>query len=97
MIYDHLKLYLQNVHKNSLIVNTILETQSSFDIIFIQEPSWLVIQFISSSTSYEGEELVRVTHHLNWLMFVKVPSNPSDYPRIIAYINIHFSSLHFSL
>ena len=37
MIYDNLKLYSQNVCKNSLIVNTILETQSSFDIIFIQE------------------------------------------------------------
>jgi len=38
MIYNNLKLYSQNVHKNSLIINTILETQSSFDIIFIQEP-----------------------------------------------------------
>ena len=35
MIYDNLKLYSQNIHKNNLIINTILETQSSFDIIFI--------------------------------------------------------------
>jgi len=39
MIYDNIKLYLQNVCKNSLIINIILETQLSFDIIFIQEPS----------------------------------------------------------
>ena len=46
MIYDNLKLYLQNIHKNSLIVNTILEIQSLFDIIFIQELLWSVIQSI---------------------------------------------------
>ena len=33
-----IKIFSQNVRKNSLIVNTILETQMSFDIIFIQEP-----------------------------------------------------------
>jgi len=38
MICEILKIFSQNVHKNSLIVNTILETQMSFDIIFIQKP-----------------------------------------------------------
>ena len=38
MICDYLKVFSQNVWKNSLIVNTILETQTDFDIIFIQEP-----------------------------------------------------------
>ena len=38
MIYNNLKLYSQNVCKNSIVVNIILETQSLFDIIFIQEP-----------------------------------------------------------
>ena len=38
MICDILKLFSQNICKNSLIVNTILETQISFDIVFIQEP-----------------------------------------------------------
>ena len=65
MVYDNLKLYLQNVCKNNLIVNTILDTQSSFDIIFIQEPPWSVIQSISSFTSCEGEVLVGVPHHPN--------------------------------
>jgi len=65
MIYNNLKLYSQNVHKNSLIINIILETQLSFNIIFIQEPLWLAIQSITSSTSCEGEELVEVTHHPN--------------------------------
>ena len=30
MICDNLKIFSQNVHKNSLIVNTILEAQLSF-------------------------------------------------------------------
>jgi len=35
---DVLKFFSQNIWKNKLIINTILETQFSFDIIFIQKP-----------------------------------------------------------
>jgi len=35
---DILKFFSQNVQKNKLIIDIILETQFSFDIIFIQEP-----------------------------------------------------------
>jgi len=97
MIYDILKLYSQNVCKNSLIINTILETQSLFDIIFIQESPWLAIQSIPSSASCEGKELVGVTHHPNWLTFSRLSSCPSESPRMVAYINICILSLHFSL
>jgi len=38
MIYNNLKIFSQNVCKNTLIVNTILETHSYFNIILIQEP-----------------------------------------------------------
>jgi len=37
MIIKDIKIFSQNMWKNNLIVNTILETQYSFDIIFIQE------------------------------------------------------------
>jgi len=97
MIYNNLKLYSQNVRKNSIVVNIILETQSLFDIIFIQEPLWLVIWSISSSTSCKGEELVGVTHYPNWLTFSRSPSYTSKSPRVIAYINTCISSLWFSL
>jgi len=40
MIIKNLKNLSQNVHKNSLIVNTILEIQVHFDIILIQELLW---------------------------------------------------------
>jgi len=65
MIYDNLKIFSQNIHKNMLIVNTILETHSHFNIILIQEPSWSIIHSIPSSTSSEGEVLVKAPHHYN--------------------------------
>ena len=36
------------------------------------------------------------THHPNWLLFTKTPSDKSDFPGVIAYINIYLSSFHFS-
>jgi len=35
MICDVLKIFSQNIWKNNLIINTILKTQSAFDIVFI--------------------------------------------------------------
>ena len=37
MIYNNLKIFSQNIHKNVLIVNTILEIHCHFNIILIQE------------------------------------------------------------
>ena len=39
MIIKDIKIFSQNVWKNHLIVNTILETKFEFDIIFVQESS----------------------------------------------------------
>ena len=36
-------------------------------------------------------------HHPNWLSFARLPSNQSDSPRVLAYINICLSPLQFSL
>ena len=58
MICDILKIFSQNVHKNSLIINTILEIQMSFDIIFIQEPSWSTIYTIPSSRLAKEKNLL---------------------------------------
>ena len=95
MIYDNLKIFFQNVHKNILIVNTILETHSHFDIILIQEPPWSIICSILSSTSSKEEVLVGAPHHLNWLSFARLPATQLDFPRVLAYINICLSSFCF--
>jgi len=97
MISKNIKIFLQNVCKNNSIINTILETQISFDIIFIQELSWSSIRSIPSSTSCEGIKLVGVPNYPNWTTFSSSFSNNDDAPRVITYINNHISSLRFSL
>ena len=97
MILQNLRIFLQNVRKNSLIINTILKTQSQFDIIPIQEPPWSEIHKIPSSSSSKGKALIGTAHHSNWLLFTRIPADRSYSPKVIAYINIRFSPLRFSL
>ena len=97
MIIKDLKIFLQNVQKNNLIVNTILETKFKFDVIFIQEPSWTTICSIHSTRNSEGEDLVGVQNHPNWLIFVRNLMNENNFPRVVIYINLRLSSLCFSL
>jgi len=97
MIVKNLKILSQNVHKNSLIINTLLETHNQFDIILIQEPPWLEICKIPSSIDHKGESLMGTNHHPNWILFARFLLKRSDSPRVITYINIHLSSLWFLL
>ena len=50
MIIKNLKFFSQNVYKNHLLTDLILENNKNFDIIFIQKSSWSVIQSILSAT-----------------------------------------------
>ena len=65
MILWNLRMFSQNVCKNSLVINTILETQFQFDIILIQKSPWLVIHKIPSLLNSKGDDLVGTIHHLN--------------------------------
>jgi len=95
MIVKNLKIFLQNIHKNSIIINTILETQNQFDILLIQEPPWSEICKIPSSSHCDGEPFMGSCHHPNWIAFARSPSNSRDVPRTITYVNIRISSLRF--
>ena len=75
----------------------ILETYFAFDVVFIEEPSWLTIHAILSSKNRDGEELVGVPNYLNWLTFANTSSSINDYLRVITYINIRLFSFQFSL
>ena len=97
MIYKDIKLFSQNIWKNLLIIKTILEIKTNFDIIFIQEPFWLTICSISSSSNCEGESLISVVNYPNWLTFTRSYMNKSNYPRVIIYVNIRLFSFCFSL
>jgi len=65
MIVKNLKIFSQNIRKNSLLVNTLLETLVHFDIILIQEPPWSEIQKIPSISNCEGDPLMGSSHHPN--------------------------------
>ena len=97
MICKEIKIFSQNVQKNFLLINTILEVKTNFDIIFIQEPSWSLIHSIPSSSNCKEETLVGIVNHPNWLVFIRSNSNKSEYPRIAIYINIRLFSLCFSI
>ncbi len=64
MNIKELKSFSQNIHKNHLLTEVILENNKNFDILFIQEPSWLVIRSILSVISAKREEVVRAPNHL---------------------------------
>ena len=65
MILKSLSIFLQNICKNKLFTNTILENNKIFNILFIQEPSWLVIHQISSLISEEKEDIIGTSHYLS--------------------------------
>ena len=54
-----LRIYSQNVWKNYVLVESLLEFQKDlYDILFIQEPPWNFIQFTPSTSSSGGQEVV---------------------------------------
>ena len=97
MIVRNLKIFSQNVCKNSLITNTLLKTHSHFDIILIQELPWSEICKIPSSSNCDGKPLMGTCHHPNWIAFARYSSNNNNFPRVISYVNIRLNSLRFLL
>ena len=97
MIINDIKIFSQNVQKNNLIVNTILETKFDFNIIFIQKPFWTTIHSISSLSNHNGDVLVETSNHPNWLMFSRTLENANNFSRAVTYVNISLKSFHFSL
>ena len=97
MILKSLKVLFQNVQKNHLIINTILKTQTHFDIILIQEPPWSIICKVPSTSNSVEEDFAETVHHPNWTLFAINPSNKVSLLRVTVYINICLVYPHFSL
>ena len=93
MIIRKLKIFSQNVRKNSFITSSILESYTQFDVILIQEPPWSEIQKILSAYNCEGKPLIGSCHHPNWIAFSRIPQDNNDFPRVISYVNNRLSSL----
>jgi len=60
-----------------------------------QEPPWLILQTISSLSNKEGNIIVGVSNHPNWVTFTWTSSSKNDYSHVIFYINVLLSSLYF--
>jgi len=88
MILKTLCLFSQNVYKNRTLTDIIIENNKEFDILFIQEPSWLFIQTVPSLTSEEGDKVVDAPNYLDLLTFSRQSSNINDYPKVLMYINV---------
>jgi len=64
MIRHNLKIFSQNIRKNKVLTNIILETQkNSADIIFIQEPPRYLVRHISSYSNPMGDPLYGTPNH----------------------------------
>ena len=66
-----LYIYSQNVWKNYVLVDSLLESQKDlYDILFIQEPHWNFIRFAPSTSSPGGQEVVGASIHPQWTQVV---------------------------
>ena len=64
-------IYSQNVWKNYMLVDSLLESQKDlYDILFIQEPPWNFICFALFTTTSGGDEVVDAPIHPNWTQVV---------------------------
>ena len=93
IIIQNLKIFSQNICKNCLFTNIILENNKKFDIIFIQEQSWSIIHTIPSISSKKGEEIYGASSYPLWIMFVRYNSNNGKISRVFTYINLRLSHL----
>ena len=65
MIVKNFRVFLQNVWKNKLLTDILLDINKDFNIIPIQEPLWSTLCSIPSSLSKEGEKIIRAPNHPN--------------------------------
>jgi len=64
MISKNLKVFSQNIYKNHLLTEFILENQKEFNFLFIQELLWSIVRSISSPALAEGEGVVGIPNYL---------------------------------
>ena len=78
-LISSLRIYSHNVHRNYLLMDTVLETnKDSFDILFIQEPPWRTICQAPSTCDPNGEPVVGGPIHPEWSGRQTVSERTSD-------------------
>jgi len=74
-------------------MDTTLETNKEFDIIFIQKPPWLFICTIPSSSNKDRDRVVDTPNHSNQLTFSRPSYEDNNHSRVILYINMQLSHM----
>ena len=93
-----LRIYLQNVWKNYMLVDSLLESQKDlYNILFIQEPPWNFIRFAPSTSSSGGQKVVGAPIYPEWTQVVQFPQDSEQIPRVICFIHSRLPKLHFAL
>ena len=91
-------IYSQNVQKNYVLVDSLLESQKDlYDILFIQEPPWNFIRFAPFTSSSGGQEIVGAPIHPEWTQVVQFPQDSEQMPRVMCFIHSRLSRLRFAL
>ena len=73
---DMIRIYSQNVRKNYVLLDSLLEFQKDlYDILFIQEPPWNFICFAPSTTASGGDKVVGAPIHPDWTQVVRSPTS----------------------
>ena len=91
-------IYSQNVWKNYVLVDSLLESQKDlYTILFIQEPPWNFIRFVPSTSSPGGQEVIGAPIHPEWTQVVQFLQDSEQMPRVMCIIYFRLSRLHFAL
>jgi len=98
MIKQNLNIFSQNVRKNKVLTDIILENnKNSTDIVFIQEPSRSLIRQVPSHSNPEGDPIFGMPNHPEWTLFTHPDVSQDNYPCIATYVNKRLSKLRFAL
>ena len=93
-----LRIYSQDVQKNYVLVDSLLEFQKDlYDILFIQEPPWNFIQFAPSTSSPGGQEVISAPIHPEWTHVVRFPQDSEQTPRVMCFTHSRLSRFRFAL
>jgi len=98
MIRHNLKIFLQNIRKNKILTDIILETQKNLaDVIFIQEPLRFLVRHIPSYSNPMGDPLYSISNHPDWILFTCQDTTQENYARVITYVNKYLAKMRFAL
>ena len=79
-VESNLRIYCQNVAKNTLHLDTVLVTlNGTFDVVFVQEPPWNTVRHAPSSSNKEGEAVTGAQMHPDWLYLARPPIRSLSY------------------